>query len=138
MKNISILLLLILGSSLYAQKIDRIEPPFWYVGMNQNQLELLIYGKDISQFTVSIDNKNIQILDIKKTENRNYLFLNLDLSKAVSGKFNINFSKKGKRIDFSVPYELKERNQDSKLREGFNSSDVVYLITPDRFANGDV
>ncbi|MDO9595702.1 MAG: glycoside hydrolase family 13 protein [Lutibacter sp.] len=138
MKNISILLLLILGSSLYAQKIDRIEPPFWYVGMNQNQLELLIYGKDISQFTVSIDNKNIQILDIKKTENRNYLFLNLDLSKAASGKFNINFSKKGKRIDFSVPYELKERNQDSKLREGFNSSDVVYLITPDRFANGDV
>ena len=138
MKNISILLLLILGSSLYAQKIDRIEPPFWYVGMNQNQLELLIYGKDISQFTVSIDNKNIEILDIKKTENRNYLFLNLDLSKAVSGKFNINFSKKGKHIDFSVPYELKERNQDSKLKEGFNSSDVIYLITPDRFANGDV
>lgn len=138
MKNISILLLLILGSSLYAQKIDRIEPPFWYVGMNNNQLELLIYGKDISQFIVSIDNKNIQILDIKKTENRNYLFLNLDLSKALSGKFNINFSKKGKRIDFSVPYELKERNKDSKLKEGFSSSDVIYLITPDRFANGDV
>ncbi len=138
MKNLSFLLILIIGSALYAQKIDRIEPPSWWVGMNQNQLELLIYGKDISQFTVSIDNKNIQILDIKKTENRNYLFLNLDLSKAVSGKFNINFSKKGKRIDFTVPYELKERNQDSKLREGFNSSDVVYLITPDRFANGNV
>lgn len=127
-----------MGSSLYAQKIDRIEPPYWYVGMNHNQLELLIYGKDISLFTPSIDHKNIQILDIKKTENSNYLFLNLDLSKAVSGKFNINFSKKGKRNNFSVAYELKERTQDSKLREGFNSSDVIYLITPDRFANGDV
>ena len=138
MKNISFLLILIIGCSLYAQKIDRIEPPFWWVDMNHNQLELLIYGKDISQFAPSVDNKNIQVLDIKKTENKNYLFLNLDLSKAVSGKFNINFSKKGKRNNFSVPYELKERNQDSKLREGFNSSDVIYLITPDRFVNGDV
>ncbi|MFO7674545.1 MAG: glycoside hydrolase family 13 protein [Lutibacter sp.] len=138
MKNISFLLLLILGNSLYAQKIDRIEPPFWYVGMENNQLELLIYGKDISQFTPSVADKNIQILAVKKTENSNYVFLNLDLSKAVSGKFNINFSKKGKRIDFSVPYELKERNKDSKLKEGFSSSDVIYLITPDRFANADV
>ncbi|MDP3359165.1 MAG: glycoside hydrolase family 13 protein [Lutibacter sp.] len=138
MKKIILLFVIVFNLSCYAQKIERIEPPFWYVGMNQNQLELLIYGKDIAQFTLSIDNKNIQILDIKKTNNSNYLFLNLDLSKAVSGKFNINFSKKGKRIDFSVPYELKERNQDSKLKEGFNSSDVIYLITPDRFANGDV
>jgi len=138
MKNLFSLLILIIGSSLYAQKIDRIEPPSWWTGMENNQLELLIYGKDIAQFTPSVDNKNIQILAVKKTENSNYLFLNLDLSKAVSGKFNINFSKKGKRIDFSVAYELKERTQDSKLRQGFNSSDVIYLITPDRFANGDV
>ncbi len=131
-------MLFILGSSLYAQKIDRIEPPFWYVGMNQNQLELLIYGKDIAQFTPSVDDEKIQILAIKKTENSNYLFLNLDLSKAVSGKFSINFSKKGEKNNFSVSYELKERNKDSKLREGFSSSDVIYLITPDRFANADV
>lgn len=138
MKNLCFLLLFILGSSLYAQKIERMEPPSWWVGMNHNQLELMIYGKDIAQFTPSVDNSNIQILAVKKTENKNYLFLNLDLSKATSGKFNIKFSKKGKRNNFSVAYELKERNQDSKLREGFNSSDVIYLITPDRFANADI
>ncbi len=138
MKNLILLILLALGSSLYAQKIDRIEPPNWWVGMENNQLELLIYGKDIALFSPSVDNKNILILDIKKTENKNYLFLNLDLSKAVSGKFNINFSKNGKSNSFSVAYELKERTRNSKLREGFNSSDVIYLITPDRFANGDV
>ncbi|MBE0423668.1 MAG: glycoside hydrolase family 13 protein [Lutibacter sp.] len=138
MKNLCYLMLFILGSSLYAQKIDRIEPPFWWVGMENNQLELLIYGKDIAHFTPSVDDEKIQISAIKKTGNNNYLFLNLDLSKAVSGKFNINFSKKGKRTDFSVAYELKERIQNSKLREGFNSSDVIYLITPDRFANADV
>ncbi|MGV8945562.1 MAG: glycoside hydrolase family 13 protein [Lutibacter sp.] len=138
MKNLFFLILLILGSSLYAQNIERVEPPNWWVGMENHQLELLIYGKDIAQFSPSIDHKNIRILDIKKTENNNYLFLNLDLSKAVSGKFNINFSKKGKHNNFSIEYELKERNKDSKLKEGFNSTDVIYLITPDRFANGDV
>ncbi|OGS69286.1 MAG: alpha-amlyase [Flavobacteria bacterium RIFCSPLOWO2_12_FULL_35_11] len=138
MKNLFFLILFILGSTLFAQKIDRIEPAYWWVGMENTQLELLIYGKDIAQFTPSVDNKNIQISAVKKTGNNNYLFLNLDLSKAVSGKFNINFSKKGKRNNFSVAYELKERNQNSKMREGFNSSDVIYLITPDRFANADV
>lgn len=138
MKNLFFLILFILGSTLFAQKIDRIEPAYWWVGMENNQLELLIYGKDIAQFTPSVDNKNIQISAVKKTGNNNYLFLNLDLSKAVSGKFNIDFSKKGKRNNFSVAYELKERNQNSKLRDGFNSSDVIYLITPDRFANTDV
>jgi len=138
MKNLFFLILFILGSTLFAQKIDRIEPAFWWVGMENTQLELLIYGKDIAQFAPSVDNENIQISAIKKTGNNNYLFLNLDLSKAVSGKFNINFSKKGNRNNFSVAYELKERNQNSKLRQGFNSSDVIYLITPDRFANGDV
>ncbi|MFZ2282838.1 MAG: glycoside hydrolase family 13 protein [Lutibacter sp.] len=138
MKNLFFLMLFILGSTLFAQKIDRIEPAYWWVGMENNQLELLIYGKDIAQFTPSVDNKNIQISAVKKTGNNNYLFLNLDLSKAVSGKFNIDFSKKGKRNNFSVAYELKERNQNSKLREGFNSADVIYLITPDRFANADI
>ncbi|MHB1108494.1 MAG: cyclomaltodextrinase N-terminal domain-containing protein, partial [Lutibacter sp.] len=138
MKKIILLFVIVFNLSCYAQKIDRIEPPNWWVGMNHNQLELLIYGKDIAQFTPSLDNKNIQISAIRKTENSNYMFLKLDLSKAVSGKFNINFSKKGKRNNFSVAYELKERNQDSKLRQGFNSSDVIYLITPDRFANADV
>jgi glycosidase len=136
MKKIVFLILFLTSLSFQAQ-IEKVEPPYWWVDMNHDQLELLIYGKDISQFTASVDDKNIQILGVKKTENSNYLFLNLDLSKATSGKFNINFSKKGKRTDLSIPYELKERKPDSELKEGFDSSDVIYLITPDRFANAD-
>ncbi len=136
--NKIVFLVLFLGSLSFQAQIERVEPPSWWVDMNHDQLELLIYGKDIAQFTASVDNKNIQIIEVKKTENSNYLFLNLNLSKATSGKFNINFSKKGKPTKYSVPYELKERTQDSKLREGFDSSDVIYLITPDRFANADV
>ena len=136
--NKIIFLVLFLGSLSFQAQIERVEPPNWWVDMNNDQLELLIYGKDIAEFTASVDNKNIQIIEVKKTENSNYLFLNLDLSKATSGNFNINFSKKGEPTKYSVPYELKERTQDSKLREGFDSSDVIYLITPDRFSNADV
>lgn len=136
--NKIVFLVLFLASLGFQAQIQKVEPPYWWVDMKHDQLELLIYGKDIAEFTVSLDHKNIQITALKKTENSNYLFLNLDLSKATSGTFNIHFSKNGKRTDFSVPYELKERTQDSKLREGFNSSDAIYLITPDRFANADV
>ncbi|WP_456422310.1 glycoside hydrolase family 13 protein [Lutibacter sp.] len=139
MKKISLLLVLIFISfSTKAQKIKKIEPPFWWTEMNHNQLELLIYGDDIASYSPSIENKNITIVGVNKTENKHYLFLDLDISKAQVGTFKINFSKKGKKNNFSVNYELKQRSNKSKLRKGFDSSDVVYLIMPDRFSNGDI
>jgi glycosidase len=123
--------------NIFAQKIDRIEPPNWWVGMNHSQLEIMVYGKEIAKYKPSIDSEYIQLIDTKRTENENYLFLNLDLSKAVTGTFTIDFLKAGKRNNFSIEYELKERAENSKNRKGFDSSDAIYLITPDRFANGD-
>jgi len=137
MKNSCFLILLFLGFSLYAQKIERVEPPNWWVGMNEPQLELLIYGENISSYTPSVNQANILLIEVKRTENKNYLFLNFDISKASLGKFKISFSKKGKRNNFTYEYELKERTKNSKNREGFDSSDAIYLITPDRFANAD-
>jgi len=139
MKKISLLLILIFISfSIKAQKIKKIEPPFWWADMNYNQLELLIYGDNIASFNPSVENKDIIITGVKKTENSHYLFLDLDISKAQVGMFKINFSKKGKKNNFSINYELKQRSNKSKLRKGFDSSDVVYLIMPDRFSNGDI
>jgi neopullulanase len=138
MKSIKLFtLLFFLCLNIYSQKIERVEPPNWWVGMENTQLELLIYGKNIAHYQPSIKNSAIKLIDTKKTENSNYLFLNLDLSEASVGKFEIDFSKNEKRTNFSITYQLKERTKNSKLREGFNSSDVIYLITPDRFANAD-
>ena len=138
MKKVSlVIILLFLIIKVEAQKIDRIEPPNWWVGMNHSQVELLVYGDEISTYTPSINNDFIILNEIKKTENRNYVFLTIDVSKAPVGFFKIDFKKKGKRNNFSVDYELKERRKDSKLRKGFDSSDAIYLITPDRFANAD-
>ena len=136
MKRLAVIFVLFFSISIVAQ-VKKVEPPFWWANMNHNQLELMIYGENISQYKPSIEDVNILITGVTTTENENYIFLNLDLSKAVSGTFKINFSKKGKTTNFSFNYELKERLENSKNRKGFDSSDIVYLIMPDRFANGN-
>jgi len=137
MKKTLLLAVLFLAYNLSAQNIKKIEPPFWWANMNHNQLELMIYGDNIASYQPSVDNKNIIVTGVKKTENNHYLFLDLDISKAQAGTFKINFSKKGKRNNFTVDYVLKQRKSNSKFRKGFDSSDVVYLLMPDRFSNGN-
>jgi len=118
--------------------IDRIEPPFWWVGMQNSKLQLMLYGDNIAQFKVSSKSADFVIESVEKTDNPNYLFLNLKVSViAKAGAFELQISK-DKKIVHTVNYELKERKQGSHLRQGFNASDVIYLITPDRFANGDI
>ena len=131
--KISILLLLF-TSFLTAQKV---EPPNWWIGMKNPKLQLMVYGKDINNLNVNISDKDIILDSVTKTENPNYLFLNLDLSKvSTARKFDIILKKKGKK-KLKLPYELKQRENNSANRNSFDSSDVIYLIMPDRFANGD-
>ncbi|UMB61823.1 glycoside hydrolase family 13 protein [Lutibacter sp. A80] len=135
--NYLFILLFMASLNVFAQKVKRVEPPNWWVGMQHNKVELLVYGDEIATYTPSISSEFVNLKEIKKTDNKNYVFLTVDVSKALIGFFKIDFSKKGKDNNFSVDYELKERKKDSKLRKGFDSSDAIYLITPDRFANAD-
>ena len=137
MKKVIFLLVALFCAQVQAQEVERVEPPNWWVGMENQKLELLIYGEDIAEFTPVISDKNIQIDVVKRTENNNYLFVTLSLKKATAGTFEIQFSKKGKLAKKSYTYTLNERKEDSKYREGFSSKDAIYLITPDRFANGN-
>ncbi len=131
------LFVLIGNSSVFAQKIDRIEPPFWWTDMKETNLQLLVYGPKISQSRPVVDYPGLSIKEILLVENPDYLFINLNISAtAKPGTANIVFYfPKGKPLVF--PYELKAREPNSALREGFNSSDAIYLIMPDRFANGN-
>ncbi len=115
-------------------QIEKIEPPFWWSGMHHNQLQLLCYGKEISKYEIQIE--GVTISDITKTENPNYVFVTLDTKEIEPGTISIDFTEKEKVI-FSQPYEFKARRENSSQRKGFDSSDVMYLIMPDRFANGD-
>jgi neopullulanase len=124
--------------SLFAQ-IDklRIEPPNWWAGMECSELQLMVHGEDIGFTRPVLHYPGVQLKETVMVENANYLFLNLELHPVVKpGKFTISFVK-GKETVFQYTYELREREAGSANRQGFNNSDVIYLLMPDRFANGD-
>jgi len=131
------LLAIFFSSVLHAQNIERVEPPFWWEGMKNTNLQLMVYGDNVSALTPNISNKSILITEIRKTENPNYLFINLDLSKAKAGQINIDFYKDSKK-EYTYHYELKKRKKNSANRNSFDSSDAIYLIMSDRFSNGNI
>jgi glycosidase len=125
-----------LVGSMQAQ-IERVEPPNWWVGMESNELQLLVKGQDIQRYKPVINYAGVSIKNIHTATSGNYLFIDLEIApSARAGRFDIDF-KKGRRTAFSWSYELKVRDRASKAQKGFDASDVIYLITPDRFANGN-
>ncbi|MEM1337759.1 MAG: glycoside hydrolase family 13 protein [Bacteroidota bacterium] len=136
--NRGIVLLLFWGIVVQAQ-IERLEPPNWWIGMQQDTLQLLVYGEDIAALTPSLlpCQECTYISDVHKADSPNYLFIDLVIPPTtLITQFPILFSnKEGKQ--FQYQYELKQRSKKPKAYRGFNSTDVLYLITPDRFANGD-
>ena len=75
------MLMINLSNITIAQKIDRIEPPSWFTGMKEPALQLMVYGKDIVSFNVTADYPGVKITTLVKTENPNYLFVNLNISR---------------------------------------------------------
>ncbi len=136
MKNLCLALMMLLGITVTAQ-IDRIEPPNWWVGFKETKLQLLIKGNDISAFSPVIEYDGISIEKVHKAKSPNYLFIDLKInSDTKPGSFNIVFDAKGKK-KIKYQYELKSRVKSGDEFQGFNSSDVIYLITPDRFSNSN-
>ncbi len=134
-----ICLLLLLTSSAFAQlpALERIEPANWWVGMKNNKLQLIVHGNQIANRNVSINYPGVTLLKTNKVENPNYLFLDVEISASTqSGIFPIRFEKKGAKAIVSN-YELKARNVKQVKAQGVTTKDLVYLIMPDRFANGD-
>jgi glycosidase len=117
--------------------IERVEPLNWWVGLKDKSLQLLIKEENIGEATVEIFYSGITISKINKADSPNYLFLDLNIAENTkAGKFNLVF-KYEDGTEKKHTYELKEKTKPSKEFVGFNSSDAIFLITPDRFANGD-
>lgn len=142
MKNYQILpilfsLLFLFATRNFAQDpIHRIEPPNWWTGMAHQQLELMIYGDDIGEYTPKINYEGVALERITRVKNPNYLFLKLKIGAATqAGTLQIDFYKNQKKV-VSKNYDLLARENSRVNLEGFNTSDAIYLITPDRFANG--
>lgn len=140
MKHTLILLIVFLfswggGQNARAMEIKKVAPSFWWAGMKNPELQILLYGEDLALSDVSVSGEGIYLKEVVRQDNPNYLLLYLDLSEAKGQTFQI-LLKNGKK-KLQVPYELKSRMQRGEDVKGFTSEDVLYLIMPDRFANGN-
>lgn len=136
-QKLTISLFILFNSFIGFSQVDHVEPLNWWVGMKNPNLQLLIHGNKIGEATPVINYPGVTIKKISKAASDHYLFVDLLIAKTtLPGIVTINFKKAGKNI-FSYNYTLLERQQDAAKLKGFNSSDVIYLLVPDRFANGD-
>ena len=132
MKNKILVILLLICSISYSQQIERIEPPFWWEGFKNTSLQLLVYGENISNLDFNIKSNIVELVSVEKAENPNYVFLNIEVNdKGISGDFDIDYGGN------SIKYNIHKKELDSEMHLGFDTSDVLCLITPDRFINGD-
>ena len=133
---INCLTILFFSNTLFAQAL-RVEPMNWWVGMKNQELQLLVHADKIGETLPAIKYAGVTVKRIQKGESNNYLFIDLIISASTRpGGFPIAFKKEGKTI-YTYNYTLLQRKKDASQLKGFTAADVIYLITPDRFANGD-
>jgi len=117
--------------------LERVEPTNWWIDFKNTSLQLLVKEDNIGNSKPSISYAGVSIKKVNKARSENYLFIDLEIDKSTkAGKFDIVFTfKDGTKKTHT--YELKAREKSADKYVGFNSSDAIYLITPDRFSNGD-
>ncbi len=118
-------------------KLERVEPLNWWIGLKDNTLQLLVKEDSISKATVDVSYVGVTVDKVNKADSPNYLFIDLSIANNTkAGKFDIVF-KFEDGTEKKHTYELRDKTKPSEDYIGFNSSDAILLITPDRFANGD-
>jgi glycosidase len=117
--------------------LERIEPANWWVGMHNPKLQLVVHGYEIAGRSVSMSYPGVTLVKVNKVENPNYLFLDLIVSSSAKpGTFLLTFKKEG-AAPLIFKYELWKRNHSPDRAQGVTDKDLIYLIMPDRFSNGD-
>ncbi|MDY5090057.1 MAG: alpha-amylase family glycosyl hydrolase [Prevotella sp.] len=119
-----------------ANKIDRIEPTNWFVGMKNSQVQLMVYGKNIRSAEVSTDYPGVRIDSLVRLDSPNYLLIYMNVKDAKAGTMQLKFN--GKGVKQTVPYTLNNRKMSGEQRVGFTNADVLYMLMPDRFASSGV
>jgi glycosidase len=130
------LLALIPAAQAQDYRIEQMEPPSWWIGMQNPKVQLMVHGKQIADLEPSVSWPGVKIAAVKRGANPNYLFIDLAIApNAKPGRLDLVFKHGPKTVHYN--YELQARAAHSAQRIGFNSSDVIYEVMPDRFANGN-
>ncbi len=137
MKKIFFILICFTSPGWMSAQIQHVEPLNWFIGMKNKNLQLLVNGKGVGDLLPVIHYSGVIIKKISRGDSKNYLFIDLHIdTKTKPGTLSIQFTRTGKTI-YTYDYSLLSRKQPAADFKGFNSSDVIYLIVPDRFANGN-
>ena len=144
MKKVLVMLVAILGIVSVANaarptgvNVKHVEPLSWWVGMN-TPLQLMINGDNIADCNITIEpaDRGVEVVAMHKADSPNYLFVDVAIaSDAVAGEYQICVDNGRRKVRY--PYTIAERREGSRNRKSFTTADFVYLIMPDRFANGD-
>ncbi|MGB9108115.1 MAG: glycoside hydrolase family 13 protein [Telluria sp.] len=122
----------------YAQApaIDHVDPPFWWAGMHEQRVQLMVHGPAIAEREPALAYPGVRIAQVTRVANRNYLFIDLVVDPAAApGDVRIDFRGAGPAVGYT--YRLLAREAGSSQRAGFDTKDAIYQVMPDRFANGD-
>lgn len=133
-----VIVIFFLYSNVFCQdlQIAKVEPPSWWSGMKTNKLQLMVYGKNLNDCKVYSESKSIKVTKVHKADNPDYLFVDVTINKnAKPGNYRLTFQKDEHKI--MIDYPLLKREKTPNRHQGFDTEDVVYLIMPDRFADGD-
>jgi glycosidase len=133
----ALLLALFTTQSVAGDRIERIEPGSWWVGMKDDRLQLMVHGERIADLEPSVQYPGVAVAGVERVANPNYVFLNLKIAPDTQpGMARIEF-RRGGSVVAKYEYPLQAREPGSAQRRGFGPQDVIYLVMPDRFANGD-
>ncbi len=135
-KSLTVLAGLCLAVAAWAGEVTRVEPLSWWTGM-KTDLQLLVNGEGIGAYSVTIEGgKGVKVKAVHQADSPNYLFVDVDVTaKAKPGTYTLVFKKGNEEI--RRPYVIAAREKGSADRKSFTTADLIYLIVPDRFANGD-
>jgi len=137
-KHLVLLLSCFVLQGVFAQKfsVQRVDPPFWWAGMKQKDLQLCFYGNDLKDVKFSLKSDNAYIVKVTYAESPNYVFVDVTFksdAKACTLDFKLSKNKK----DITYSYEIKQRESNPLAHKGYTQEDFIYLILPDRFCNGN-
>ena len=116
--------------------VEKVEPPHWWVGMKLRTVQLMVDGKNLRNVRATSSSPFIKIITTHSLENPSYTFIDLAIERhAKAGAYRIDLRSRDGTTSFVLP--LHERRRSLEEHQGFDASDVIYLIVPDRFVNGD-
>ncbi len=118
-----------------AVNIDRVDPPFWYLGLKNSSLQIMVHGNNIAKANVTTDCPGAVLDSVVRLDSPNYLLVYVNTAGITTGTMNLKFTV-GKKSR-TVAYELRQRDMAGDKRQGFTNADVLYMLMPDRFADGD-